>query len=278
MISNTRATMATRAARRLLRCYPHPWRARYEDEVLDLLDDASVRWRDVVDLSRGLLTERALALFEPGERPLKTSFALSALQLALIGVLALVAAGAGTGLRQLTGPLSFSFLALGTVVVFLGGMAFWTVSTGRHLIRLFRDPASVAAPPCPRPFPIANHWWLPALLLVIVVEFWSSQPLMWWPQLWLISLAIRAQLPGPLARVSLRLQAATTQLHRAKAEMKWARLELERCEQLQAQGQRAPLDEARGTVRRLEEQQAEALASLHAMGYRARFRSDVATH
>jgi len=54
--------------------------------------------------------------------------------------------------------------------------------------------------------------------------------------------------------------------------MKWARLELERCERLAARQEPSPLEEARTTVRRLETEISQALASLHAMGYRARHR------
>jgi len=54
--------------------------------------------------------------------------------------------------------------------------------------------------------------------------------------------------------------------------MKWARLELERCERLAARQEPSPREEARTTVRRLETEISQALASLHAMGYRARHR------
>lgn len=50
----------------------------------------------------------------------------------------------------------------------------------------------------------------------------------------------------------------------------WALMELERCERLADDGMPAPLQEARDTVARLEQQREEALATLHGLGYRAR--------
>ena len=46
---------------RLLRLYPRSWRERYEDEMLALLDAASIGWRGQVDLVRGALDARVHA-------------------------------------------------------------------------------------------------------------------------------------------------------------------------------------------------------------------------
>jgi hypothetical protein len=44
-----------RLAGGLLRLYPRSWRARYEDEMLDVLEQAPVDWRSRLDLLRGAL-------------------------------------------------------------------------------------------------------------------------------------------------------------------------------------------------------------------------------
>jgi hypothetical protein len=45
--------LARRVARRLLRWYPKPWRARYGIEMRELVDEMPVRWRQVADLAIG---------------------------------------------------------------------------------------------------------------------------------------------------------------------------------------------------------------------------------
>lgn len=44
-------------ARRIVQLYPRRWRARYEQEMLALLEQASVRASDVIDLAGGRATE-----------------------------------------------------------------------------------------------------------------------------------------------------------------------------------------------------------------------------
>jgi hypothetical protein len=63
------------------------------------------------------------------------------------------------------------------------------------------------------------------------------------------------------------------QLRIGRDELKWALLELERCERLVADGSPAPLKEARDAVEWLTRQRDEALATLHSLGYRASLRS-----
>src|SRR6188474_3591315 len=48
---------ARRVARRLLRWYPKPWRARYGIEMRELVDEMPVRWRQVGDLAIGAARE-----------------------------------------------------------------------------------------------------------------------------------------------------------------------------------------------------------------------------
>jgi hypothetical protein len=44
-------------AKRVVRLYPRTWRARYEEELLALLEQGHVRWRDALDLARGATWE-----------------------------------------------------------------------------------------------------------------------------------------------------------------------------------------------------------------------------
>jgi hypothetical protein len=50
--------MTSRIARLLVRLYPGAWRDRYETEMLALLEDGPPTWWQVLDLARGLLSER----------------------------------------------------------------------------------------------------------------------------------------------------------------------------------------------------------------------------
>lgn len=55
--TTTRPTLAARLCRRFVRLYPRAWRRRYEDEVLDVVDQRNVGWRDCGDVARGAVTE-----------------------------------------------------------------------------------------------------------------------------------------------------------------------------------------------------------------------------
>ncbi|HKV99381.1 MAG TPA: hypothetical protein VJN96_06145 [Vicinamibacterales bacterium] len=49
--------MSPRLARRLIRLYPRPWRARYEAEFVALLEVCDLGWREVMDVGRGAARE-----------------------------------------------------------------------------------------------------------------------------------------------------------------------------------------------------------------------------
>jgi hypothetical protein len=46
----------------LLRLYPRVWRARYQSEIVDLIELETFSWSDVLDIGRGAMREQALAL------------------------------------------------------------------------------------------------------------------------------------------------------------------------------------------------------------------------
>jgi hypothetical protein len=81
-------------ARRIVRLYPRAWRARYEDEMLALVEQSAPRWRDVGDLARGSAREWTVMSGRT-----RTAVAV-ALALAASGC----AAGCGWCLRQLAMP------------------------------------------------------------------------------------------------------------------------------------------------------------------------------
>lgn len=180
--------LAAVIARWLVRHYPEPWRARYEDEVLALLDDASVRWRDVIDLSRGLVTERAMSLFEPGDHPAAASVMWVFFTLGTVIAAWLVAAMAGYGLRRLTGPLP---AAAGLVGIVLGlamwPWIFWRYGLSYSFRRLRLVPMS--------------HWWFAVVLLTTVLEHWTTNPAFFGstPMFWPVLVGIPPALPTALA-------------------------------------------------------------------------------
>jgi hypothetical protein len=53
----TRPTLAARVCRRIVRLYPAAWRRRYEDEVLEIVEQGRSEWRDCGDVARGAVTE-----------------------------------------------------------------------------------------------------------------------------------------------------------------------------------------------------------------------------
>jgi hypothetical protein len=92
-----------RLAQALVRRYPAAWRERYEREVSALIDDTSIRFRDLAELLRGLLTERARELVASDDRPMRTAATIGLLKVGFVLAFIGSAIGLGLGLRQLTG-------------------------------------------------------------------------------------------------------------------------------------------------------------------------------
>lgn len=91
--------MLRRLARALVLKYPQPWRDRYGDEVLELLDDSPVRFSDLGELVRGLIVERARALIEDADHPHRTAAILGWTLPMCVVLFMLFAWGAGAALR-----------------------------------------------------------------------------------------------------------------------------------------------------------------------------------
>jgi len=99
-----------RLAQALVRRYPAAWRERYEQEVSGLIDDTSIRFGDLAELLRGLLTERARELVSADDRPMRTAATIGFLKVGF--VLAFLGSAIGLGLALALGQ-SFRALLFG---------------------------------------------------------------------------------------------------------------------------------------------------------------------
>jgi len=139
------------------------------------------------------------------------------------------------------------------------------------------DPAACLPPPWHTP---RERVLLSALVVAALLTSWGSG-LADFLRLFLIWHIVLVTSPLPfraLSAVSRRLQwpiatqmtVAVYQLRVTRHELKWAQMELARCEQLTAAGSPAPLAEARGVIDDIRQRQETAMTALHGMGYRAR--------
>jgi len=266
---------ASALARRTIGGYPQPWRERYEAEVLTLLEDSPARLRDVVDLGRGLLVERARALFEPGDRPELTATLVSLAGFARANVIAAPPILAGWAARYWLEPAPRA-VARFAMLMSLGLMGmFVTLRLVMSAIRRRWPSASSAFPFKQRKAfsGWAGHIWLGLVIPMAFLMSWSSNHIIqglgclyWFYPVW-DRIAARRAWQDEMAR-------AVQQLRAARGEIEWAaRMELERCEDLVKQGLPAPLQEARDALAHLERDKEEALATLHGFGYRASLRT-----
>ena len=258
-----------RAARRVVSGYPKPWRERYEDELLALLDDSPARLRDVIDLARGLVVERARSMFEPGDRPVLLATLVAVVAFARALAMAAPPIIAGRAAHYWLGPLPREVATLALLMSV--GLVFVLIA-----LRSFRKywPTMV--------FLESGRWRLSQwtgwiyLGLAMPIAFlmsWSSDhilqslsPLWMFYPIWE---RIAARRPW-----QVEMTRAVHQMLTARQALRWwALMELDRCKQLVDAGMPAPLQEARDAVARLTRQQGEALATLHGLGYRASCRT-----
>ena len=257
-----------RAARRVVSGYPKPWRQRYEVEVLDLLDASPARLRDVIDLARGQVVERLRSAFEPGDRPvlLATLVALVASARAL--AMAAPPIMAGWAAHQWLGPLprEVAILAFPMYV----GLMFVLIAV-RGCRKYF--PAVVSFESGKLRLSERAGWiYLGLAMPIAFLMSWSSDhilqalgPLWMFAPVW-EQFAARRPWQVEMAR-------AVAQMRTARHHLKWAVMELERCEALVADGFPAPIEKAQEVIARLVREEKDALATLHSLGYRARLTS-----
>jgi hypothetical protein len=261
--------------------YPAAWRNRYETEVLSLIDAGSIRLRDVVDLLRGCIRERVLSLYEPSRHisayRLISGLALTAfISILLIGAVAASAVPFLVGyLIQLAiGPISESILdAVGWALLPLfAGLASWS------FIQLFRLRSASIASHAPASAVLSRFRWIliGCFAVVAVLNGMSTvhvsdaayndllMPSVLLLQLWEPQDGIRW--PGS------DLFETLGRLRVVRYDLRWAQMELDRCEGIYAGREPGPeLRAARAEMERLSAAEADTLASLDAMGYHARF-------
>ncbi len=268
---------ARRAALRVLRQYPQAWRDRYEREVAGLIEDSTVRWRDVAELLRGMLIERAHALLSSTEKPKRTAFLLAAVRwgfgLVFIGSVfaTAIAFRDTTGLDGEDQPAGASLIVFAVFVGFL--FALWK--------------ARVA--PLFGPKPVFPAWaafvFLPPYFVILTALAWASgvglnphshtlgwfgyilpfYNFLWWGVI-AVSLA-GSVLPG---RELLHTLGEVATVERGIAS---AQQFVDGCRDMIAKGVPSPLADAEAALHRLLRARDDARARLQTLGYRARFRS-----
>ena len=273
--------MMSRLASSILRRYPAPWRERYEDEVLALIDESPARFRDLGELVRGLIVERAKALIEPGDSPRLSAVIFysiaGAMRVAPSLLLILGAAGLAEVVRQNVGIPSENVTFAGLTilsVVFIGfHWRTWKTRAEHKWIgpvqHLFPAIARVA---------MLLALFVGTFLLQVGDEGWepSSQFLQVvnrWFRLWMY-VAVAYGLTSAFWPWKPMLD-AFSQYHSAVYELRWAQMEVDRWRALISEGVSAEQDLANAEIARdrIIRRRDEAAAILHGYGYRARFQS-----
>lgn len=264
--------MMTHLARSIVRRYPTAWRERYEDEILALVDDSSVRLTDVVELLRGLLVERAKAFIEPGDHSTLTDWGFRTV-LWFVGVapaLTIVLGGAGLG-GQLAAWFGKPTFAVSVIAV----ACCWVVvivDLGARRMRRVQLRKSI------------NLSLVFVTCLFLVMWHWSMVPstspssrvpaqfhtLYYWTQLSIWTIVAHRlfgwRLPWqPMLDAVERFQAAREAVQRAQADVDRYRASHDRVAQFR-------LQPALETLAQIERERDEARAVVATYGYRARFR------
>jgi hypothetical protein len=264
--------MRRRLAASLVGLYPLAWRERYEDEVLALIDDSPVRLHDLGELVRGLIVERARALIEDADHPSRTSAILVWMQPAFVIAFMVFAWSIGVGLRTWRGPLPPGFDEAGMVLI----QAFYLGFIGTKFVVLRRSKGK-------SPLGLFPAWTalmlLPVFFAGIAVATWgrwagfTADPLPLWLRLSLSLLLCSVFIleltysfwPGR------KMLEAIGRLAGADSQIRWARLWIEGCETMIAQGVPSPLDQAQSQLAEGQRNRESALEQLQRLGYRARF-------
>ena len=249
-----RSGLLQRAARRVVSGYPQPWRERYEGELLALLEDSPARLRDVFDLARGQVIDRVRSMFEPGDRPTLATALVVLGGSARAGAIVAVPLVAGWIVRSSFGPAPRS-LSLATALLNLAVC----IALMRLTIRGYPSKPVMFAPFEPVLSQRARHWWIGLLLVTYFLVSWTIPSSI----MLLVSLAI-----GPVGQIlvpsrkQLIMALARHNLRSAQHEMKWAAMELQRCERLAAKGLPSPRahEPAGAEIDRLTRQREEGLA------------------
>lgn len=256
-------------ARWLVSRYPAAWRQRYEEEMLALLEESSLRVRDLFDLARGLIVERARASFEPGDRPRLTHVTVTLTVMVASVVVVLTPAIVGLLAKALFGPLPPLFADLGVLT-----LLFCAIVVGVRRLRVSTKAAAAGMPDPAATFPpfapSTEKLLLSALVVIGLLMGWGADRI---KDLALYVVLCHAAWSAPTFLrwpIAAQMTRAVHQLRATAHELKWAQMELARCEQLTAAGAPAPLAEARAAIEDIRQRREAAIATLHGLGYRAR--------
>lgn len=268
----------TSLARAIVACYPRAWRERYAQEVLEILDAGSVRLRDVCDLLRGCLSERVLALYEPSRHitafrwisGLSLTLYLTAL---LVGLLLVAAAplALGFAVHYVFGPFPAEWtdrLAWAFGLVFLLTIVPVWIQLFRLEKRSSQPTESVSRRIRRLRMTVAAAYGLLIFLVGVEGRLSFQAPAM----LALLIMMFRDEPPGQKPWPGSGMFEALARLRTAQHDLRWARMELARCEGLYEGRSPGPeLRVARVEMARLTTEEAAAMAALEDMGYHARF-------
>jgi hypothetical protein len=270
--------MIRRLAHALVHRYPQPWRERYDAEVHALIDDSPTRLRDLCELFRGLLTERARELVSADDRPGRTAIILVLVHPAFAVVWLGLAMAVGFALRSLAGPMSET----AQDVVAWGLVSFVIVMVTMLLVLQFRRRSlPITEPTLPA---WAGAVLLPCLLVAVASAAWGDllgltrgyDPILpdWTYVLVraVIYVSIVSELSSSLWPGRRMLQAFGA-LEFAEQQITSNQRWVEGCHEMIAKGVASPLGEAQAQVEHWTRERDAARERLHALGYRARFRS-----
>lgn len=272
-------------ARAIVRRYPAAWRERYQTEVEDLISAGPVRLGDVCGLLRHCIGERVLSLYEPGRHisafRMITGITLLVYVLTLtVGMVVVSAIPFALGIltRNAVGPIPEDLLD--TIVWWL--LPIFVLSVAPAVIVLLRRRLARQKTGAPAPPGTSRLVWVVVAGYAAVAFFGGLEPEVVWgdavrssvsflyPMIYILWEPAEAnpQWPGRAIFETL------ARLRTTRYDLRWARMELERCEGLYAGRDAGPeLRAARTELQRLLTAEADALASLDAMGYHARFQT-----
>lgn len=270
------ATLPTRAALGVLRQYPQAWRDRYEREVSGLIEDSTLRWRDVAELVCGMLAERTRELLSSIEHPRRTRAVLS-LVYPLFGVLFLsTAMAAAAALREFVevgsaageNLLSVTLIAVAVVDLILLGLGRSRANDADEA----KYKSWVAPVLLPGLLALATLY-IAAVALEPVTSTGTVAPFIPYAR-WFIVLGL-GSMAADLASCLLpsrRMLAAFDAVDGAAGWLASARTLVEGCHATMALGLAAPLTAAEADVAKWTRKLDAAQQRLHALSYQARFR------
>jgi hypothetical protein len=259
----------------LLQHYPVAWRERYAAEVSALIEESRLRFPDLCELLRGLLSERARELLLSDEKPRRTAVALSFLRLIAAAFFLAAVFSTGSVLRRVLGPWPESVQDFSSWLLVALLLAFFAV-----LARTRTRPWYGPHPPYPAWVAVTL---LPAFFLLMTMLVWSglfapaesrvlpawmsdlSYAYYWGVVGWVAQGLCAGLMPGR------QLLFEFSHLAGVEEQLKIAQRLVDGCHEWIARGVPSPLAQADAEVARWTRERDAIRERLHAMGYRARF-------